>query len=175
MQKINFIQMLPDNIRRTYVKEIIQNGTVNDLTWNEILRYISTFKNLDLLDNEISILANTLSKHEKEELLIWLNNSDKYSNLTKTQIFGIEDILYVDKNLLASIMMEIDIEDAAKASMAVSPEVTTTISSFYNAEMFTNVKKNLGTIPMTEVLSIHKNIIEKVNEFLKSSSLDDKS
>lgn len=159
------IRFLPEKFKMEYYESIIKNGQIDKTLLEEIIAYFEgVYKKK--VDNE-KLLMDALKNIDSDErakllLLVKENNSDLYHKISRN-IFNFEDIITLDKARVKRILEQFNIKIIIKASMAASPKVNEYLQTlFYNID-FVKERQVIGSIPISEVMDIHDEIIKVIN------------
>lgn len=160
------IRFLPDKFRMKYYESIIKNGQIDNTLLKEIINYFEDIykKTVDTED----LLVDTLKKVDSNErakllALVKENNPELYSRISN-QIYDFEDIVNLDKTKVKNILEQFDMKKLLKASKAASPMVNEYLQSLFPNVDFPKEQRELGMIPMYEVVNIHEDIVKAINK-----------
>ncbi|MDF2822128.1 MAG: hypothetical protein K0R15_2576 [Clostridiales bacterium] len=172
MQLYSFVNSLPNELKTKYYESVIINGSINDILWDEIVDNVKkTYKNISNVEEEIKKVLKTVDAEEKVSLLdlIEKNNKIMYDKLS-SQVLNFEDIKNVEYDLVKRVFDKYNTEDIHKAKMAASPQVQELIITLIKERNLENIENIVGSIPITEIESIHNNIINDINELKNNLS-----
>lgn len=158
-------RFLPDKFKMRYYEDLIKKGEAEDGLLDEIISYILEIYK-ESKDSE-EVLINALNKIEMKERnnllkMIRENSLELYNKVSKN-IFDFEDVVNLDKEKVKEILNDFDSITIVKASMGASPKVNEYLQSLFKSIDFAEERQVIGRIPISEITSIHNEIIETIN------------
>lgn len=159
------IRFLPDKFKMQYYEAIIKNGQIDNALLGEIIAYFEdTYKKT--IDTE-KLLKDILKKGDSDEkakllLLIKENNKELYDKIS-SNIFDFEDIITLEGVTAKKLLEQFSGKVIVKASMGASPKVNEYLQSLFPNIDFANERDAIGRIPINEIINIHDEIIEAIN------------
>lgn len=88
----------------------------------------------------------------------------------KNGISDIEDIISIDREIIAKVLREIERNDIVKAGKGLSPTALEYISSLNNMSEIKIEVQNHQPVRLTEVENLQSVIVEKINQQLKAET-----
>lgn len=169
MERLYFINSLPENLRKVYYNAMTSDKLISDKEWDKIKEHIEKFRDTNVSEDEIINLMKCQSSEEKEVLIDCIKKNHKYNYLIKKNVFTFEDIINVETSIIEEVLKEFSMSEIVKACMAASPCVVSFIKDYVDNEEFNEIKKSIGFVSIKDITCIHDLIIEKINSRLYNS------
>ncbi|MEG0308741.1 MAG: hypothetical protein RR636_12415 [Clostridium sp.] len=83
--------------------------------------------------------------------------------MVNEEITCFEYITKLDESTISTCLSKLSTIDIVKASMGASPEVNELLRGIFNNIDFDNVRKNIGSVRITEIEEIHGTILDMIN------------
>lgn len=165
IDKDEISRFLPDKFKMRYYEDLIKKGEAQGELLDEIVSYI-----LDIYKESKGtemVLINALSKVESSERnslleMIKENSLELYNKVSKN-IFDFEEIVNLDMDKAKKVLKDFHSTTMVKASMGASPKVNEYLKNIFPRVDFENERQLIGSIPISEIINIHNEIIDAVN------------
>lgn len=165
MNSDEIIRFLPDKFKMQYYEAIIKNGQIDNTLFGEIIAYFEeTYKKTVDTEKLLMDILKKVDSDEKSELfqLIKENNRELYNKIS-SNIFDFEEIITLDRIVAKEVLEQFNAQVIVKASMGASPMVNEYLQSLLSDIDFVNERNAIGSIPINEIMNIHDEIIEAIN------------
>lgn len=95
--------------------------------------------------------------------LFSLSINDLIERPVCTGIKAFEEVLWVDSDILSSVVKDMCLEEVIIAAKGASPQVSERLNKIFPESNFEEEKRNLGPVRLTEVERIHQQMIQVIN------------
>ncbi len=162
-----FLEMLPEDLQKKYVDEIIEReGTVSEVTWKEIADFLqNSYKEIPdyKLELKNAVRESACRKIVRESMQKKGINIEEY---LQDLIIEFEDILELNPVLVKKALGEIEKDELVKALYIVSPDSVAYFQKLYPNIDFKEERKVCGSILIEDAIKANGKIIELINESL---------
>ncbi|MBN1971458.1 MAG: hypothetical protein JXR48_01255 [Candidatus Delongbacteria bacterium] len=168
MHKIDFLRLLPDDIKGKYIRAIARNGKVDAALWNQIVAFLEiNYRQIEDTENFYELVLKETSFDEFTDIMAMLKTSDtELHSILSNKLFDVEEIIEVESEIIKEALADYDRTKLAISLKGMSSITKNYIRAIFSGELDPLLIDGDNPVRMEDLTKVHNEMVARINKII---------